>query len=141
MTAPIADRVTIAVADGIADVRLNRPDKMNALDPAMFDGIVAAMDEKPDLIMSVGNDLVDALAVVTASHLEQQFLVLGAEVAEPTGNVTAVDWNGASFRGEGLGASSDFDPTTFTAARCADAVQAGAASVLLGQRGVVLWLD
>ena len=38
------DRVTIAVADGIADVRLNRPDKMNALDPAMFAGIAAAID-------------------------------------------------------------------------------------------------
>ncbi|MFT3975629.1 MAG: crotonase/enoyl-CoA hydratase family protein [Sphingomonas bacterium] len=32
-------RVTITVADGIADVRLNRADKMNALDPAMFAGI------------------------------------------------------------------------------------------------------
>ncbi|WP_374942109.1 crotonase/enoyl-CoA hydratase family protein [Sphingomonas sp.] len=38
------DRVTIAVADGVADVRLNRADKMNALDPAMFDGIVDAID-------------------------------------------------------------------------------------------------
>ena len=38
------DRVTIAVTDGVADVRLNRADKMNALDPAMFDGIVDAID-------------------------------------------------------------------------------------------------
>ena len=37
-------RVTLAVADGIADVRLNRPDKMNALDPAMFAGIADAID-------------------------------------------------------------------------------------------------
>jgi enoyl-CoA hydratase/carnithine racemase len=36
------DRVTITITDGIADVRLNRPDKMNALDPAMFEGIAAA---------------------------------------------------------------------------------------------------
>ena len=36
------DRVTIAVADGIADVRLNRADKMNAIDPAMFDALIAA---------------------------------------------------------------------------------------------------
>ncbi|MEM8695331.1 MAG: crotonase/enoyl-CoA hydratase family protein [Pseudomonadota bacterium] len=41
----MTDRVTIAVDDtGIADVRLNRPDKMNALDPAMFDGIIDAID-------------------------------------------------------------------------------------------------
>jgi enoyl-CoA hydratase/carnithine racemase len=39
-----AARVAISVADGIADVRLTRADKMNALDPAMFDGIIAAID-------------------------------------------------------------------------------------------------
>jgi len=36
------DRVRISLAGGIADVRLNRPDKLNALDIAMFDGLVAA---------------------------------------------------------------------------------------------------
>lgn len=40
----MTDRVTISVSDGIADVRLNRADKMNALDPAMFDGIVDAIE-------------------------------------------------------------------------------------------------
>ena len=40
----MGERVTISVADGVADVRLNRADKMNALDPAMFDGIVDAID-------------------------------------------------------------------------------------------------
>lgn len=37
-------RVTMAVADGIAAVRLARPGKMNALDPAMFAGIADALD-------------------------------------------------------------------------------------------------
>ncbi len=36
------DRVTIEVADGIADVTLNRPDKLNALDPAMFSALSEA---------------------------------------------------------------------------------------------------
>ncbi|HZZ89287.1 MAG TPA: crotonase/enoyl-CoA hydratase family protein [Caulobacteraceae bacterium] len=36
------DRVTISIEDGVADVRLARPDKMNALDNAMFEGLVAA---------------------------------------------------------------------------------------------------
>jgi enoyl-CoA hydratase/carnithine racemase len=36
------DRVTIEIADGIAEVTLNRPDKLNALDPAMFEAIIAA---------------------------------------------------------------------------------------------------
>lgn len=34
-------RVTLTLGDdGVAQVRLNRPDKMNALDPAMFDAII-----------------------------------------------------------------------------------------------------
>lgn len=32
----MSDRVTIDIDEGVADVRLNRPDKMNALDDAMF---------------------------------------------------------------------------------------------------------
>ena len=38
------DRVSITIEGGVADVRLNRPDKMNALDPAMIEGIAAAID-------------------------------------------------------------------------------------------------
>jgi len=38
------DRVSISIADGIADVRLVRADKMNALDQAMFDALVAATE-------------------------------------------------------------------------------------------------
>ncbi len=37
------ERVTIRIEGGIADVRLVRADKMNALDPAMFDAIIAAI--------------------------------------------------------------------------------------------------
>jgi enoyl-CoA hydratase/carnithine racemase len=32
----MSDRVTISMDGGVADVRLNRPDKRNALDGAMF---------------------------------------------------------------------------------------------------------
>jgi enoyl-CoA hydratase/carnithine racemase len=38
----MSDRVSISIDNGIADVRLNRPDKLNALDQAMFRGIVEA---------------------------------------------------------------------------------------------------
>ena len=38
------DRVSISISDGIADVRLVRADKMNALDAAMFEALVAATD-------------------------------------------------------------------------------------------------
>lgn len=38
----VDDRVTISVADGIADVKMNRADKRNALDNAMFTSLSAA---------------------------------------------------------------------------------------------------
>ena len=33
-------RISLTVADGVADVRLSRPEKMNALDQAMFDALI-----------------------------------------------------------------------------------------------------
>ena len=39
----MTERVTIAVADHVADVRLARADKMNALDPALVQGIADAI--------------------------------------------------------------------------------------------------
>jgi enoyl-CoA hydratase/carnithine racemase len=41
-TSGAAGRVTVTLAGGVADVRLNRPEKRNALDPAMFEALVAA---------------------------------------------------------------------------------------------------
>jgi enoyl-CoA hydratase/carnithine racemase len=37
-------RVSVSISEGVADVRLVRADKMNALDAAMFEAIVAASD-------------------------------------------------------------------------------------------------
>lgn len=108
-------------------------------DPAA--GAERAMAMKPDLIICIGHDLIDPLVTVTAHYLDQQFLVIGAELAEPTGNVTAADWAGASFRGEGLGMSSGYDPASFTPERAGRAVRAGVAAVLTGWRGIVVWID
>ena len=41
----MSDRVSLTISDGIADVRMNRPDKRNALDGAMFQGL-AEMGER-----------------------------------------------------------------------------------------------
>lgn len=43
-TTRIRDRIAVTVADGVADIRLDRPDKMNALDHAMFDALIEAAD-------------------------------------------------------------------------------------------------
>lgn len=42
-------RVTIDVSDGVADVRLARPDKLNALDPAMFSGLIDTIARLTDM--------------------------------------------------------------------------------------------
>jgi enoyl-CoA hydratase/carnithine racemase len=40
----MSDRISIDVTNGVADVRLTRAGKMNALDPAMFEALLAAVD-------------------------------------------------------------------------------------------------
>lgn len=110
----------------------------DAADPTT--SIDKAVELRADLIICVGNELVDPLATATPHFLDQQFLVIGAELAEPTSNVTSADWDGASFRGQGLEMSSPYDPTTFTPERAARAVRAGVAAVLHGLTGIVIWL-
>ncbi len=39
-TRVMSDRVTCSIEDGVADVRMNRPEKMNALDGALFSALV-----------------------------------------------------------------------------------------------------
>lgn len=46
----MADRVVCTIADGVADVRLNRPEKLNALDMALFTALAetaAALTDTP----------------------------------------------------------------------------------------------
>jgi enoyl-CoA hydratase/carnithine racemase len=38
----MSDRVTVSTKDGVADVRMNRPEKLNALDTAMFQALAEA---------------------------------------------------------------------------------------------------
>ena len=40
----MSDRVSISIEAGVADVRLSRADKMNALDPAMIEALAGAID-------------------------------------------------------------------------------------------------
>ncbi len=41
----MSDRIHISRSGGVADVRLNRPEKMNALDPAMFAALTGTAEE------------------------------------------------------------------------------------------------
>ena len=41
----MSERITVEISDGIADVRLNRGDKMNAMDGPMFKALIETADE------------------------------------------------------------------------------------------------
>jgi hypothetical protein len=120
-----------------------RLDTVAVTEPDGFvDGIVEAIDLRPDLVISAGHALVDALALVTASYLDQQFLVVGAQLPEPTVNVTAAIWRGASSRGREVpDTASSFDPDAFTREHAGAAIRAGVASILSDLTGIVIWLD
>ena len=137
--APETETLAEAVHDWAREVGADLRDVSAATDP--IPAISRAIDLAPDVIISVGDGLVDPLAIVTASHLDRAFLVLGGELAEPTENVLSVDWPGAGFRGEDLGQAAHHDPATFTPERSARAVRAGVAALLSGQNGVVVWID
>ncbi|RDK08465.1 crotonase/enoyl-CoA hydratase family protein [Cupriavidus lacunae] len=52
MSASSNERILVTIEGGVADVRLNRPDKMNALDQAMFDALIETGEQlarMPDL--------------------------------------------------------------------------------------------
>lgn len=134
-TQTLVGSVTNWAKDESVDLR-----RVDAVDDPV-DDIDQAVTAHADLIITAGNSLVDALSLVTASHLEQQFLLLGTELPEPTSNVTAVTWTGASYRGNSVDSGSAFAPETFTQTRAADAVRAGTVAVFHGKTGVVIALD
>jgi hypothetical protein len=91
----------------------------------------------PTIVVAPGAALLDELDSVSPQNLGTQFLLLGAQLAEPTANVTAVVWSSASD----LGSRAPADGAAFTADRSDEAVAAGVANVLAGVTGVVVHLD
>ena len=92
----MSDRVTTTISDGVADVRLNRPEKLNALDPAMFAAIAdagEALKGEPDLRAVVlsgegrsfcaGLDFASFQAMAGGPRPD-----MGAVVAAPEGRIT-----------------------------------------------------
>lgn len=100
-----------------------------------------ALGAHPDLVIGAGTGVIDVLALVSPQHLEQQFLMVGAELPEPTENVTSAVWKGATFRGTGISTADDSDAKSVTVKRADAAIRAGVASVLSGLTGIVLHLS
>src|SRR5690606_41975814 len=73
------ERVRVTIEEGVAQVVLNRPDKMNALDHAMFQGIVNAGEQLRDdasvravVISGAGRAFCAGLDMQNFSRMEQQ---------------------------------------------------------------------
>ncbi|TFD56126.1 BMP family ABC transporter substrate-binding protein [Cryobacterium frigoriphilum] len=99
-----------------------------------------AVELAPDLVLGAGSGVVDVFSLLTAQNLGQEFLMIGAQLPEPTENVTAAVWEGATFRGTGISAAADQTASAVTVDRAEDAVNAGVASVLHDLTGIVLRL-
>ena len=138
------DRATATLADGVTRWAAERGVTLTRLTASGDDEVETqlrrAVEKAPDLVVGAGAAVVDVFALQTAQNLHQQFLVVGAELPEPTGNVTSVIWQGASFRGTGISTDDDSVASSVTPRRAEDAVSAGVASVLHGLTGIVLHL-
>ena len=103
----------------------------------------AANHDNADLIITAGNSSVEPVAVVSANHAgydPQQFLVLGAEVAEPTTNIAATDWEGSGLHRRRPRPVALLRPGRLaaTAPRAYAALRAGTAAVLSGYTSVIV---
>lgn len=105
---------------------------------AEVDELTGALRAKPALIVIVGPHLAGATDVLSASWLDQRFLILGAQLAEPTANVWTITWPGADQR-----AALSGDPAPFGAARtyAERAVRRGLDAVEHSEHGAVYHLD
>jgi hypothetical protein len=103
------------------------------------DPFAEVLADSPDLIVVLGPELLDATDRSSASNLGQQFLIVGAQLPEPTANVTAVVWPGAAARrADEPRAVPNGMPEV--AQRAGDALPAGLAALLEDTTGGVLVL-
>ena len=80
--------MTIEIADGVAKVTLNRPDKLNALDPAMFEAIIAAGERISRTAGLRAIVLAGAGKGFCAGLDKETFASLAAKGAPPLGDLT-----------------------------------------------------
>ncbi len=102
-------------------------------DDPVGEALVEAIDSGADVVVGLGEGVVGVFDFETGKILDQQVLVIGGQLAEPTENVTAVIWPGATAR-------EPSDDESVTIERGVDALAAGVTSIRAGETGVVLSL-
>ena len=93
------DRVTIEVKDGVADVRLSRGEKLNAIDRAMFDALAEAIqmlatrvDVRAVVLSGEGEGFCSGLDMAAMAGGELAGLDLSARTHGPANGVQQVAW-------------------------------------------------
>ncbi len=107
-------------------------------EPSAADSVSAALADAPDVVVAVGPSVVGAVDLASASNLDRSFLVLGTQLAEPTGNVVAVVWPGADARAVFADQQASF---AGVAEHGSAAVELGLAAFASGLAGYVIALD
>ncbi|ACZ31786.1 hypothetical protein Xcel_2772 [Xylanimonas cellulosilytica DSM 15894] len=135
------DPAAVTVADAVRRYAAAHAVALTVLPTRDDDDVEAAIEQAvaahPDLVVGAGDGVVDVFALLTAQHLDTPFLLVGSQLPEPTANVTAVVWDGAGFRGSGLG-SAHADPDAVSPERALEAMGAGVTAVLHDLTGIVL---
>lgn len=109
LAAPKQD-AEVAVVETAAQAR-GAHTRVVRIDPAdPVPAFIHATSSAPDVVMTIGPRFLTTLDPISAANLAQPFLVLGAQLPEPTANVTAMTWPGADTRFfEGSTDSLDLD--------------------------------
>jgi hypothetical protein len=93
--------------------------------------LTAAALASPSVIVTIGPTQLDAVDRVSAGNAAQPFLLIGAQLPEPTSNVAAVIWPGASSR------DTDYGQATAFGAHAASALAVGLSAVVEERTGTV----
>lgn len=97
------------------------------------DAFAGAAGSDADVVVGLGEGVIGVFDFETGKNLDQEVLIVGGQLAEPTENVTAVIWPGATAR-------EPADEESITLQRGIDALTAGVVSIRDGVTGVVLSL-
>lgn len=103
-------------------------------DDAFAAHLAEAVAAAPSVILTVGPNAVDLVDSASANNLGQLFLLVGAQLPEPTANVTAAVWPGADSRG--TVSMAETSPEAF-AAHVDAGLEAGFAAILADETGYV----
>jgi len=130
----MSERVTTVIEGGVGHVRLNRPDKLNALDPAMFRGIVEAGEALKGQ-RSVRAVVVSGEGRGFCAGLDfASFQAMAAEGNGPAGGARGP-------AGAGGGAAAAGEPGEPAVAGAAEMASTGGRITHLGQQASWVWTE